>query len=715
MLTSKEILQALLVSMALSTASALGWLSAMERPVGDMLMRIPHPGGSVDSAVAAVVIDDRSLQAFGPAPWPRDRIAELVQRILETKPQAVVLDTVLSERRNQLADGALQRALQDTEHVLAAALSPDGGWLLPIDEFGGADLAAHAHAETDTDGVVRSIASTKQASGLALPALSISAARLAGWTGSFQPGQLVRPDFRQGPNSVMTVSAADVLKESTLPHSSLTGRVVFVGYSASGVGDRFFIPVGDRNRPSPGVLVHAAVTSSILLGGLLVPLPFWLTLPMVFVIALAVQMLRTRSGRLRLRAFSLVLVGTLAVALLLLWSAHVVVPAVAFVLAAVLSGGVREAAESRAAQQETGKILRSLLEESSLEKPPVVPRGTHGRLELVQILQDQLARDRNLRRTLLEGLNEGVVLWNETGEPLISNAALGKLWGHPPSIGEIRSLVSENDNSPSNAYSAEIDRNGRSLEIQLLGLTAGELGLIRDVTERSELDRRRRETHRLVSHELKTPLSSIAGFGEMLQTYDLSADELKRVAGIIQSEAVRLGEMVRVFLDIERLGSAHWETEQTEIDLGSLVTQRVGVLQQAALARSQTINAFVSDCSPISGAEQLLSQLIDNLVGNALKFSPTGTEIRVEVGPNTTTNHVEMKVVDHGPGIPEDSLPHLFEKFYRVPGSRSPGSGLGLAFVKEVANWHGATVHVDSKVGEGSTFTVEFQPTGDLR
>lgn len=687
----------------------------MERPVGDMLMRIPHPGGSVDSAVAAVVIDDRSLQAFGPAPWPRDRIAELVQRILETKPQAVVLDTVLSERRNQLADGALQRALQDTEHVLAAALSPDGGWLLPIDEFGGADLAAHAHAETDTDGVVRSIASTKQASGLALPALSISAARLAGWTGSFQPGQLVRPDFRQGPNSVMTVSAADVLKESTLPHSSLTGRVVFVGYSASGVGDRFFIPVGDRNRPSPGVLVHAAVTSSILLGGLLVPLPFWLTLPMVFVIALAVQMLRTRSGRLRLRAFSLVLVGTLAVALLLLWSAHVVVPAVAFVLAAVLSGGVREAAESRAAQQETGKILRSLLEESSLEKPPVVPRGTHGRLELVQILQDQLARDRNLRRTLLEGLNEGVVLWNETGEPLISNAALGKLWGHPPSIGEIRSLVSENDNSPSNAYSAEIDRNGRSLEIQLLGLTAGELGLIRDVTERSELDRRRRETHRLVSHELKTPLSSIAGFGEMLQTYDLSADELKRVAGIIQSEAVRLGEMVRVFLDIERLGSAHWETEQTEIDLGSLVTQRVGVLQQAALARSQTINAFVSDCSPISGAEQLLSQLIDNLVGNALKFSPTGTEIRVEVGPNTTTNHVEMKVVDHGPGIPEDSLPHLFEKFYRVPGSRSPGSGLGLAFVKEVANWHGATVHVDSKVGEGSTFTVEFQPTGDLR
>jgi signal transduction histidine kinase len=218
--------------------------------------------------------------------------------------------------------------------------------------------------------------------------------------------------------------------------------------------------------------------------------------------------------------------------------------------------------------------------------------------------------------------------------------------------------------------------------------------------------------HRLVSHELKTPLAAISGFGEMLQTYDVSESELHRVAGLIAGEADRLGEMVRAFLDLERLDTAFQEADRTSIDIASLVRERTEVLASAASSRLQTISLSVSSSAQIIGVEQLLSQLIDNLVGNALKFSPDRSEVRVEVIPCDDTK-VQISVSDTGPGIPSKSIPHLFERFYRVPGSKPSGSGLGLALVRETADAHGATVHVESAEGAGTTFAVIFPTVGE--
>lgn len=295
-------------------------------------------------------------------------------------------------------------------------------------------------------------------------------------------------------------------------------------------------------------------------------------------------------------------------------------------------------------------------------------------------------------------------MWDGDGRVLLANGALDRLWGGEPSLAEVEAVTGTAPGRDE-ASRGEVERAGRALEVELRALEAGTLGLIRDVSARRELDRRRRETQRLVSHELKTPLASISGFGAMLERYALDREEQLRVAGLIRGEADRLGRMVATFLDLERLGSGRLEAARAPVDLAALTERRCELLAAAAAGRSQTLEVMVQRAT-VLGAEELLDRLLDNLVGNALKYSPPGSTVTVQLTEGAGS--IVLAVRDHGPGIPPAAIPHLFERFFRVPGTEAAGSGLGLALVREVAEWHGAEVHVDSEPGRGSTFTVLF-------
>lgn len=702
---AREITVALAAAAMTGALWVLGWLQTLERPAGDLLLRVPQPGSQVEAPLAAVLIDDGAVATYGPLPWPRLRIADLVNRIRDLGAVAVVIDIVLADPTDDVDDRALEIAVAKGPTALAAVLRPGGGWLMPLRRFGGLQVAAHAHAEVAVDGVVRTISTTKQANDVSLPALSLAAARLAGWDRAVPPGTLMRPDFRQPPQEIPTFGAGEILRATT-QKNALDGQVVFVGLSASGAGDQFIVPTGHRRRPSAGVLVHAAVASSVLRGGFLRAPDFWATLLLCTGIALLVQRMRTRAGRLSAPLLVLLVVVVVVASLFLLWSAHILLPVVTLLVAISLASILREGVESREAQRETGSILHSLVRQQRASLEVRVPRGVRGRLQLVRALQDELVRDRDLRRTLLEGLHEGVVLWDASGLPLLTNAAVERLWGHPPTLDEIASVAGREPPEWGSPPGIEFQHHGLPLEVEVWPIDHGHLGLIRDLTTRNELERSRREMQRLVSHELKTPLASIAGFGSMLENYTLSSEELQRVAGLIRSEAERLGDMVRSFLDLERLGSGRWDAEMSKVELGELVRRRCEMLSPAAADRQQTISVDVKDPTVIPGAANLLERVVDNLVGNALKYSPEGCRVAALVHPSR--GEVVFEVRDNGPGIPEEALPHLFERFYRVPGTEASGTGLGLALVDEVAKLHGATVAVRSTVDEGTTFSIRF-------
>lgn len=254
--------------LAVSIALATGLPATLDLPVRDALLRALPSRPVTD--VAVVGIDEASLATEGPWPWPRARLAAVAGAAREAGGRVLALDLLLVSPAE--GDDLLAASLGAMPSVLAAGLDAKAGWLLPAPSLRGAGRLAETSFDVDHDGVMRRLSATKQRDGLSLSALSVVAASLASDPGRPVPvGRVLVPDFRHRPSGVPVVGAADLLAGRAA--GTLRGRVVFLGVTAAGLGDRFVTPGSPSGTPEPGVLVHAATASCLLSGGLLQPAP----------------------------------------------------------------------------------------------------------------------------------------------------------------------------------------------------------------------------------------------------------------------------------------------------------------------------------------------------------------------------------------------------------------------------------------------------------
>ncbi len=212
-----------------------------------------------------------------------------------------------------------------------------------------------------------------------------------------------------------------------------------------------------------------------------------------------------------------------------------------------------------------------------------------------------------------------------------------------------------------------------------------------------------------VSHELKTPLTSIQGFSQaMVDGTVQSGPSLTKAASIVKTEADRMYRLVVDLLDLARFDAGTIILDRMALDLRKLLTHVVNqLIPQAAEARVK-LSLDVDILPTCVGDEDRLAQVFTNLVDNAIKHTPENGFVKLNAWSDGELAHIE--IIDSGKGIPDEHLGRIFERFYKVDGSRKeeskPGTGLGLAIAQQIIQAHGGVISVRSSLGEGSVFEV---------
>lgn len=349
--------------------------------------------------------------------------------------------------------------------------------------------------------------------------------------------------------------------------------------------------------------------------------------------------------------------------------------------------------------------------------------------QLRQRVSDTEATTRELA-SIMENVSDGLLLVDPAGNVALVNRAATRLldltaaqlegkplWQNVKSaeLDDLIKLLPQMTEPASVRFEAGSGPQLRTLEITatpLFEATRGEkraVLLVRDRTEDKRLEQMRRDFVADVSHELKTPLTSIKAYVETL--IDGAVDDPVARAPFLEkihANADRLTKLVADILDISRLESSPRDDIRERLDLNKLVERVAAQFRDRAQKRKVQLE-FTRSAQPAEAVvnDHDLSEAVENLIDNAIKYTPS--EGRVVVSVARDDGQVSIAVSDNGIGIPKESLPRVFERFYRVDQARSRelgGTGLGLSIVKHVALRHGGKVEAESELGKGSTFRI---------
>lgn len=230
-----------------------------------------------------------------------------------------------------------------------------------------------------------------------------------------------------------------------------------------------------------------------------------------------------------------------------------------------------------------------------------------------------------------------------------------------------------------------------------------------DISTQYAAEASRREFTANISHELKTPLTSISDYAEIIESGIARTEDIPVFAGKIHAEAKRLVALVNDILELSVLDERQMLGAREPIALLPLLRDLTESFQTAANNKQLVLTLEGCDAT-VEGYPALLGELFHNLLDNAIKYTPTEGHVSIQLGKKNGC--IVCTVSDTGIGIPVEHQPHVFERFYRVDKSHSQqtgGTGLGLAIVKHVAQVHHAAVHLESAENQGTTFEIVFQ------
>lgn len=540
------------------------------------------------------------------------------------------------------------------------------------------------------------------------------------------------------------VSVNDLLEGKT--GGQLRGKAVFIGFGSTEIGDRVATPVSSR-FPMPGVEIHANLADAILAGRSLRPLTGWLEFLFLFVFSLTATWVVLRWPFWRgLLALAVLLIGSLAAAYAALTRMHLLVEVGPFLCAGLLAGPLAQLQNLVLVDRGLTQGLRQLqlvLKTAGPEtrdslsaalRPEVLSAASelHWKVQLLRQLQTELSSLYAFDQTLLEAMQEGLAVFSWDGRLVFQNHQWQSFcekqgWNPAASLDNFVAALNEPEwraireslASPGLRIDAEAHLGGGLWQLRAVRLkpsspaSAPELIMVvvSDQTARLERDRARAEALGFVTHELRTPLVSIQGFAEYILRYTRD-DASSGAAATIFQESGRLVAMINTYLDVLRLEAGARPLRRETFHISDTVRQVARVIQPLAQASEIKIRTQIAgDIPTLEGDPHLIEGALLNLVSNAIKYGKRRSEVTLCAELEADT--VVLGVRNAGPAIPPQELQHLFDTFYRGPEQEDAvrGWGLGLAFVKRIAEQHGGKVEARSKDGAGTFFRIHLPVT----
>lgn len=352
--------------------------------------------------------------------------------------------------------------------------------------------------------------------------------------------------------------------------------------------------------------------------------------------------------------------------------------------------------------------------------------------EVIRLTHENLEQETKRLTSILSYMTDGVLATNRRGQIIMVNEMAAKQLNVNPdevlntsildllSLGDeydLRSLITE---VPELTIDSQ-DENGEYLSLRVRfalirresGFISGLVAVLHDTTEQDKEERERRLFVSNVSHELRTPLTSVKSYLEALDDGALSEPVAPDFVKVSLNETNRMMRMVTDLLSLSRIDN---ETSQLEIELTNFTAFITFILNRFDKIKSQSqedtkkyelIREYPITPIWVEIDTDKMTQVIDNILNNAIKYSPDGGKIKV--GMKTTDAQLIISISDEGLGIPKKDLPRIFDRFYRVDKARSRaqgGTGLGLAIAKEIVKQHKGFIWAKSEYGKGSTFTI---------
>ncbi|RPZ25463.1 ATPase [Pseudomonas aeruginosa] len=699
---------------------------------------------AVDPRILVVAIDDRSLESLGRWPWPRSVHAELLDRLAAAGARSVLLDVIFSEPSSN----------PDSDRQLARSLCRAGNVLLPllresVPRYGEppreipptAPLAGcaagigHINVEADSDGTVRSVYLREGPLGQPRPLLAWQAfadagampmpglddmRNLPGW----QRDHAIRIPFIGADAGFPSVPYVSVLR-GEVPDSLLRDRLVLVGATAPGLGDRYVTPLSASLGTTPGVEIQANILNGLLQQRTAVDLQPWLAALLSaagVALPLGLMLFRSRHALLLTLACAALALGLSWALLLNGWWWSPLASLVGLLLAYLIWSWRRLNAVLAYFGWELARLDR---EPKVLPERASPPRAGNDPLQnRIAALEQAVSRTRDSRRFMadgLEGLPVATLICDPQGQILLANRKARDLFGGELRGDELRQCLAELGH-PSLAGGARPtletleaiefrDHRERDLRLDLARLlpvesetAIGWLVSLIDLSAERDAERQRATLLRFLSHDLRAPHSAILALLDVRPAEDEAGQQVYRQ---IEQQVRRALGLTDAFVQLAKAESDAYRFEACMFTMLAMDAAD----QLWPLAQQKDIDLrrdWDDEQEPMVWADPgLLTRALFNLLENAVKYSPAGTVVSLSI--RLEGDWLSCRIVDQGKGIAAAELPRLFSQYQRFASAEgSAGLGLGLAMVKTVIDRHGGRIGCQSQVGQGTTFEIRL-------